>query len=70
MKEWEINAFIAQALNEKYQTDIEMIRDIKITWIDPKCVHVASLFMRGVGMMLTTLAVCNFPFPIEKVGPL
>lgn len=65
---WEVAAFIAQAVSPKAR-NLEQLSLIQLPHLEPRAIHLASVFMRGLATVTFLLSACAYPFPLEEAMP-
>ncbi|KAJ7342218.1 hypothetical protein JRQ81_009680 [Phrynocephalus forsythii] len=64
----DLNAFIAQALCLEGKSAAQLA-GLQLAQIDPRAVHLASVFIRGLGLLLMANSTCGFPFRMDDLMP-
>ena len=62
MKEYELNAFVAQAVSQ-YSSDVSSLQRILVSVVNVRAVTLANVFMRGVEVLFQVSAVTSLSIP-------
>ncbi|KAF7710699.1 hypothetical protein HF521_009571 [Silurus meridionalis] len=64
----DIDAYLSQAVCIRYKsyTDLQHTR---VPQVDPRAVHLGSLFVRGLTYVIAANSVCGFPFAMNEIMP-
>ncbi|XP_077866574.1 constitutive coactivator of peroxisome proliferator-activated receptor gamma-like, partial [Saccoglossus kowalevskii] len=66
--EWELNAFIAQAVTLS-SFDIPALVNLKVEKVVRNAVHLATIFMKGVTTALAAVCACYKPMKMDDCTP-
>ncbi|XP_060781519.1 constitutive coactivator of peroxisome proliferator-activated receptor gamma isoform X2 [Neoarius graeffei] len=64
----DIDAYLSQAVCIRYKSYTDL-QHMKVPQVDPRAVHLGSLFVRGLSYLIAANSACGFPFAMNELMP-
>ncbi|XP_017320252.1 constitutive coactivator of peroxisome proliferator-activated receptor gamma isoform X1 [Ictalurus punctatus] len=64
----DIDAYLSQAVCIRYKSYTDLQRT-RVPQVDPRAVHLGSLFVRGLTYLIAANSACGFPFAMNEIMP-